>query len=121
MTVLNIGMRDALSIWSELERAWHRTNGFGTDTAEIYAYRIVRESPTAALLGNTDSPLGRQAQIDYVNEVGRNLSALLALFVELRECEIEVDGKPFNPKVGVEPFGHRVHVTVKRNDSRRRR
>ena len=118
--MLNLGMRDALSIWSELEQAWHRTNGFGTDTAEIYAFRVAKASPSVAL-GDTGSRLGREAQIEYADEVARNLGALLALFVELRECRIEVDGKLFDPKVGVEPFTHRVHVKVTREDSRRRR
>lgn len=109
--MLNMGMRDALLLWSELEQALHGTHGFGTDTAEIYAFRVVRANPSAALR-DTDTKLGREAQADYAAEVGQNLSAILALFAETRECLIEVDGRPFDPKVGVEPFVHRTHVRV---------
>lgn len=41
----NVSMIQALSVWSELEQAYYGDNGFGGDTAEIYAYRLARQTP----------------------------------------------------------------------------
>lgn len=121
--MFNVGMRDALSIWSELEQCWHRTNGFGTDTAEIYAYRLQRASNLTKLgiqAGEKPSSLEREAMEDDARAAATGLASILALFVEMRDCSIDVNDEPFDPKRGLEPFLHRVHVRVIRNERKKR-
>jgi hypothetical protein len=45
--MLNLSIPQAIDIYDELVRAYYGKNGFGTDTAEIYAHRLVPANPTA--------------------------------------------------------------------------
>ncbi len=104
----NISMIQALKVWSELWQAYFGENGFGGNTAEIYAYRLqprnpIFESCIGAFLEEKER-LGLQA--------ATSLHALLDKFATDANCSIEVNGKAFGSWVKEEPFAHRVHVTV---------
>jgi len=43
----DISMTSALDLWSQLERAYHGTNSYGGDEAEIYAYQLLPRDPLA--------------------------------------------------------------------------
>lgn len=52
-----LSMVQLLSIWSDLEAAYYLRNGFGTDTAEIYMYRLMPRCPTAEHKGKCDAEM----------------------------------------------------------------
>ena len=116
----------ALSLWSDLEDAYHGKHGYGGDVAEIYVYRLMprcplaetyieggQQAPSSTLTGET----GREAIRD-ANEAFHNL---LAHFAKRREANIEVeeykDGKWVFSEFGefLKTFneGHRWHVRVR--------
>jgi len=107
----NISMNQALGIWSELWQAYYGNNGFGGDTAEIYAYRIMPYSPRFKMdpTDENDKAAGLMA--------AKSLYALLKKFSEDNECKIEImhgkwNRREIRPWFIEEPFFHRCHVRV---------
>ena len=95
----NLSMAQALSIWSELEDARHGAHGFGSDTAEIYLYRLNG---------------GRHLHMDSDDIEASNTSLynLLDHFSKERDVRIEVDGRALGEWVKTTGNRHRVHVRV---------
>ncbi len=110
----NISMNQALSIWSELWRAYYGKNGFGGDTAEIYAYRLMPYEPVVA----SDNPQFRETQLfkEHSNvaivKATSSLYALLTKFQIDADCQITIDDKEIDEWVKTEIFDHRCHVRV---------
>lgn len=102
----NLSMNQALSIWSDLDDAYHGKNGFGGDTAEIYMYRLMPYSPsvTRAL---TDAR-------DVVRAANKSLFYLLAHFRDARGVEVWVNDAPLGAWLMTATNDHRVHVRIKR-------
>jgi hypothetical protein len=108
----NISMTQALGVWSELEQAYYGDNGYGGDTAEIYAYRIQSYSPSALI--PLESGFGAKAREEQANQAGKSLYKLIKKFCELRECSIEVESA--DPEILLrDGLFHRCHVRVLRN------
>lgn len=105
-----ISMLQALELWSELEKAYHGTNTFGSDTAEIYMYRVMSDSPKYEYL-EKPGILGDAAREDVAN-ANAVLHDLLTLFAKTREATLTVEGKKLGPWLKKANFSHRVHVTV---------
>ena len=101
--MIDLTMRQALEIWSELEQAYFGKNGYGGDTAEIYAYRVQTRSP----LGEAGNGV---AMRERALQAGENLISLIRIFMNMRDCEILVDGH--GPELLRGGFDHRVHVKV---------
>lgn len=116
IALLKLPTLELLKLWSELDDCYHRAHGFGTDTAEIYAYRLLRDNPTLRLYKD-DSRQARQAEAEQAAEAYQILHAVLTLYTELQECTIEVDGCPLSQWLRGD-FNHRVHVKVTPNRSR---
>jgi len=112
MTDLTI--RQAVSVWSDLERAYMGVNGYGGHTAEIYAYRLQTRNPSAEATSTSFSKTAmfKHAAAEAGTEAGLNLTGLLDLFFETHECAIIVDDSP--TWRGELPLGlwHRCHVTI---------
>lgn len=106
----NLSMVQALSIWSELEAAYYGKNGFGGDTAEIYAYRLMPMSPSFDHRVEVRDEFNAQAT--------RSLIALVEHFEETHECAVYVvlvDGYERVRKCLKQEgrsFEHRIHLHV---------
>ena len=98
----NISMNQALSIWDELWHAYYCNNGYGSDIAEIYAYRLMAYRPTLNSIPDKVSVVRAQ----------NSLYALLSKFAHDNDCEIEVDGKSLHDWMEEEVFDHRCHVKI---------
>lgn len=84
----------------DLDDATAGRNGFGGDTAEVYAYRLTDRDPARGQF-----PDGAVA--------AQRLLHLLSWYAAAHEdVTLEVDGRPFGRWVGDEPNGHRWHVRV---------
>lgn len=96
-----------IALWVQLEDAYQGENGFGGDTAEIYAYTLLDHSPLVEK--GRETSMGREAAEERAQQAAEALEAVLYHFAAVRQCEIEVDGEEL---CEVEPFDHRVHVRV---------
>ena len=108
----NVSMNQALSIWSELWQAYYGNNGYGGDTAEIYAYRLMPYSPSFNMTGETFQESNDELRINAVN----SLVALCNQFAKENDCVIEIDKCQLDKWVGMigREFDHRCHVKVVR-------
>lgn len=104
--LLQIGPFQLMELWAELVEAWHGVNGFGGDTAEIYAYRFQAYSPFAHW-HHDEEKLG-----EIGLQSARQLYELLTMFKVRHDCRIIVDGKPLGAWLKKFPFNHRVHVRI---------
>jgi hypothetical protein len=122
MSLNHISMSQALGVWSELEAAYYGKNGFGRDTAEIYAYRLQEFCPTAAYAsGSPSSSIGVEAQREAATRAGRALHELIRLFQAHHNCRVVVmdyreDGNGEHPDILLEGFDHRVSIKVMRDE-----
>ena len=101
----NLSLMQALSLWSELEQAYYGDNGFGGNTAEIYAYTLLQSIPSQHLNEGNETDAGQQA--------ATSLLQVLELFSKLRKCEITIEGCPYHDFLS-KPLIHRCHVRVVR-------
>lgn len=94
-----------LSLWSELEACYYRKNGFGTDTAEIYMYRLCSWEPSYS---------STAVKIRVDTDASEALCAVLQHYAITREASIWVDDIPLE-EILRHPmrWDHRVHVRVK--------
>jgi hypothetical protein len=108
-------MNQALSIWDDLWQAYYGNNGFGSDTAEIYAYRLMPNCPTLNKSGETFNLINDEVKTNAAN----SLVALLKKFCRENECTCEVDGYLIEfwlSHIGTH-FDHRCHVKIIRTMS----
>jgi hypothetical protein len=107
--LLHLSPLGLLDVWDDLLTARYGDNGFGGDTAEIYAFRCV--GPGAVMMlaaARPDSGMARDAAL----EAAQGLHAILELFTTRHRVIVEVDGCIFGPWVATTPFYHRAAVRV---------
>jgi hypothetical protein len=111
VSVIEASIPQILSVWTELEDARLGVHGFGSSTAEIYAYRLLPHSPLAAANAGT---LSAAAQEVLARVASRSLAAILDKFMELRpRVTITVDGFKYRPgRTELPPCFHRWHIEV---------
>lgn len=102
----HLSMAQALSLWSELEQALHGTNGYGSDTAEIYIYRLMRRCPTL------EAGIDSQVAAEEYAQANASLYDLLAHFAVERDATITVEGRRLGKWLRRARHDHRVHVKV---------
>ncbi len=102
----NISITQALAIWSELWRAYHGENGYGGDTAEIYAFTLMPHTPTL------EAPGFKETKQEVGLQTAKSLYTLLVKFQKEQKCKIEIDGKPLGKWFTQIAFLHRCHVKV---------
>lgn len=108
----SISILQALRVWSELEQAYYDDNGYGTDTAEIYAYKLLPNMPSEKTL--PVEALKEHYWDEYLN-AGQALATLCVLFAEQRQCTVLIDDLPCEEWANGEfVFQWRVHVKVVR-------
>lgn len=108
-------MAQALSLWSDLEQAFHGTNKYAGNTAEIYIHRLmtrdnlvenyVRGSTTPGTFSGDE---GRKA----FQAANKSLHGILKLFAKERTAGITVEDRELGPWLKEAGFEHRVHVKV---------
>lgn len=103
MSVNGYSTLQALEVWDDLVRAYHQRHPYGTDTAEIYAYRLLPHTPSLAIRPD-DLAAGVSASAA--------LSDLLTLFTDRYTCEAIVDGEWFDRTQGLPAQTHRWHVRI---------
>jgi hypothetical protein len=119
----NISMTQALSLWTDLEKAYHGTNSFGGDTAEIYIYRLMPRSPLAeSALNKGKEILGfgmaEQEAKEVIRRANTSLFNLLAYFQEVHSdsrtfVKITLGDQELGPWLKEAGLQHRVHVQIK--------
>ncbi len=115
--MINLSTRQLLVLWSELDDALHGKNGFGGDTAEIYAHTLLSVNPSAD--SSVSNRLRKEAKESDAKKAAESLYSVLKLFSKMRDCDIFVENKnladvPKSYPFGIEPIYHRIHVKVKR-------
>lgn len=117
----NLSPVQACLIWDDLVEAYHGNHPYGSDVAELYAYRFMRYDPVAhANVAAKDSKIFIEAQNVVVSEAAQSLYEILALFQKTRDCEILIQdwGKgagawyPLGTWVANILFDHRIHVRI---------
>ena len=114
--MVDLTMRQALSVWSDLESAYYGQNGYGGNTAEIYAYRLQQRDPTAelGLREKVPSTFTEAATQKQAMQAADNLIELISIFLEdTTDCEITIDGKAWRFALNG-GLVHRCHVKVER-------
>lgn len=113
---LNLSTENALGIWSELERCLQGNNGYGGNTAEIYAYILIPGFTNAWT--NPESVIFGEDYKKLTYTAGRNLLQLCKKFSIDNEVKVliessnswkdvwEIDESKFL-------IVHREHVMVK--------
>lgn len=115
-----------LSLWTDLWQAYYRDHGFGTDTAEIYTYRLMPFDPMYAE-ARTKNPqtahgepgamtgLERDAYEEGLRNAMRSLYSLLQHFEHtVSDAKIFVDGKRIGVWMNKLRENHRLNVRVER-------
>jgi hypothetical protein len=108
-----ISLERALDIWSELETAYHNTNGYGGNEAEIYIYKVMPSTPMADKISCIDDPgiCGDMVREAY-NKANKALFSILNHFSEKRNAIITVEGRTLGEWLINTRYTHRVHVHV---------
>lgn len=106
--MLNLSPSQLVKLWHELETCYYKDNRYGKDTAEIYEYTLCQNEPNEYF-----SSKHRKS----TQQAGENLSHVIKMFEEMRNCEITIDGYPFNEWFKESGrVSHRVHVKVIRKE-----
>ena len=95
-------MRQALDVWGDLWQAYYGKHGYGSDTAEIYAYRLMSYLPSLENDPNRVSAIRAQ----------NSLYHLVKKFAGENDCEITIDSKTPEDWLEQDIFDHRCHVKI---------
>lgn len=111
--LLEIPMIEVVKIYSELVEAYHGVNGFGSDTAEIYYYRLMRYNPAAV---NGCGDMQREAVLEVNGNAINALRLIVEMFCEHYRCAVEIDGRKLMDwyyEIMVNPESlHRCHIRI---------
>lgn len=107
----NISKQQLITLWVELEDAYNGVNGFGSDTAEIYAYTLQPRSP--GYEAGSQAPSFLEAHIELELDTSKSLYEVLMLFKEKRQCLIFIEEKRLGKWLLKERFHHRLHIRIK--------
>jgi hypothetical protein len=112
---MNLSPKRLIDLWHQLETCWDGENSFGSNTAEIYVYTLCDTRPSMFWTEFRTSPPGSlvyEAEKEAGLEAAQNLYHVIKLFIEKRECNVAVDGKPHGEWLLKEVLYHRCHVEV---------
>jgi hypothetical protein len=104
-----VSLDQLLGIWTELVEAMHGVNGYGGDTAEIYAYRLLRFDPRIL-----HEPWVKQMRREQAIEARVSVYLILKRFESQfdRRCEVDGHKSAWEWFQRVDLFDHRIHVKV---------
>jgi hypothetical protein len=103
----NISIQQLITLWVELEDAYNGVNGFGSSTAEIYAYTLQPRCP--------GYEQGSQSEfcVELELDASKSLYEVLMLFKSKRDCVIFIEDRKLGKWLLKERFQHRLHIRVK--------
>jgi len=101
----------AVSVYGDLVSAYYGDNSFGSDTAEIYAYRMQTCRPSLLLDKSTET--FRKADKEAALQAGENLLWIIREFKKNFNARVELDGMTVST-LRSEGLWHRVQVKVTR-------
>jgi hypothetical protein len=124
--MFNVSLSRVLGVWDELHLALRGENGFGGDTAEIYAYRLSDRDPMYhEKNGDYDSLFGDDFR-ETDESAKFNLLFICNEFMKHHDCSICIDTHEgwmdwdgFNESDFIS--NHRYHVKVVKNEDTKRR
>ena len=102
-----------MKLWGDLVECYHGVNGYGSDTAEIYAYRLQSYSPVVHNGGlMTELKAERAADLNAI--AANALASLCEEFARQYDCKVEIDGHEIGNWLSLvtDQFDHRAHVKV---------
>jgi hypothetical protein len=104
-----VSIDQLIGIWTDLVFAYCGQNGFGGDTAEIYAYRLLRFDPRIVHDG-----WNKQVRREQAIEARVSMWLILKRFESQMECRCEVDEfkSAWDWFQRTDLFDHRIHVKV---------
>lgn len=112
--LLTVNVLELMKLWGELTEARLGKNGFGGDTAEIYAYRFTAYNPLAH--GHTrHGDMSKQAVDDCDGLAANCLAALCEEFERAYECTVKIDEDSIKGWLigrSETPYDWRAHVQV---------
>lgn len=109
----NISMNQALSVWSELWQAYYGDNHYGSDTAEIYAFRLMPYAPHAVY--DNKSRLAIEERHELAALAACSMRNLVWQFCKEADCKCLIDGEDCDTWLSHNSeFDHRCHVKVVR-------
>ena len=105
--MIDLSTTQLINLWVELEDAYNGVSGFGSCTAEIYAYTVMPCNP---------SYQHGKGQYDAEDELNASkaLYEVLTLFKSKRDCIIYIEGRRFGKWLLKERFQHRLHIRIKK-------
>ena len=104
-------MNQALSIWSELWQAYYSDNSYGSDTAEIYAYRLMAHNPSLHMPESSQSY--KVASHEAAELAAQSMRNIVFMFCKEADCKCVIDGEDCDTWLAHNPeFDHRCHVYV---------
>lgn len=117
MTVTPLAL---VSIWAELVEAYHGVNPYGSDTAEVYAYRLTTFSPRAHSHGD------REIAYMIAVQAANALCSIVEEFCskEHYDCEAEISGMSVEEWCNAHNYGgggfydHRCRIRIIRKDTK---
>jgi hypothetical protein len=111
--MIHLSQYQLVRLWSQLEQAYYGDNGYGSDTAEIYAYTLHEHSPSLMHQDATEGGLLYENQQEMYKNAEESLVSVLKWFEKQRNCNILVNGLSISEwKRTIGNFSHRVHVQV---------
>lgn len=112
--MLNLSQNQLISLWCDLEDAYHGQHAYGSDTAEIYAYLFMSANPSVMnfLYSQKKGSFMEDAYREETLKAAESLYNLLKTFMQKRDCRIVVNRRKFGEWVAKEPFEHRVEVQI---------
>lgn len=111
--LLTVNPLEMMKLWGELVECYHGVNGYGSDTAEIYAYRLMPYSPVVHN-GAMMSILKAERSADLNATAANALASLCEEFARQYDCKIEIDECDIRAwlLLVTDQFDHRAHVKV---------
>lgn len=106
-----------LSVWTDLMHAYYGEAAYGSDTAEIYAYRLQRYDPLAhSPLRSAPGELSEdaKAELHLIGvEAAQTMRDIVHLFTQELDCFATIDNldcDTWQARIG--SFDHRCHVKI---------
>lgn len=114
--MINLTIPQAVDVWTELDEAYFGRNRYASDTAEIYAFRLLPYVGGGLDFNAEPGTFQYEKTIEAGMCAAENLYELLKLYTEKREVIIYVNDRKLGKWVSKEPFLHRNSVRVKKKN-----
>lgn len=112
--LLTVNPLEMMKLWGELVECYHVVNGYGGDTAEIYAYRLMPYSPLIHSVALKDNVTTDERATEINSIAAGALVSLCEEFTQQYDCKITIDGETTKKWYSLyrDEFDHRCHVKV---------